>query len=85
MDQSIVKHSTGIRRHNPANSSELPKSANLAGCRGFGTLEVVIIIAVLMAVALVFRQSLMAFAKHLIDTVFDQDSVIKDLAADRLH
>ena len=39
--------------------------------RGIGTLEIVIIIAVLLAVALLFRESLMAFASNLISKVFD--------------
>lgn len=38
---------------------------------GIGTLEVVIIIAVLLAVALIFRQQLMDFANQLIARVFN--------------
>lgn len=47
---------------------------------GFGTLEVVIIIAVLLAVALLFRSTLTAFARNLIQTVLGDQSVISDLA-----
>jgi hypothetical protein len=47
---------------------------------GFGTLEVVIIIAVLLTVALLFRHTLISFATNLIHTVFDDSSVIQDLA-----
>jgi hypothetical protein len=47
--------------------------------RGFGTLEIVIIIAVLLTIALIFRQSILSFANKLIDTVFKNDSVITDL------
>jgi hypothetical protein len=47
--------------------------------RGFGTLEIVIIIAVLLTIALIFRQSILTFANRLIDTVFKNDSVITDL------
>ena len=38
---------------------------------GIGTLEVVIIIAVLLAVALIFRQQLIDFANNLIARVFN--------------
>ncbi|HHU12480.1 MAG TPA: multidrug transporter [Clostridiaceae bacterium] len=38
---------------------------------GLGTLEVVIIIAVLLAVAMIFRTQLLAFANSLIAQVFD--------------
>jgi hypothetical protein len=47
---------------------------------GFGTLEVVIIIAVLLTVALIFRQSLLSFATELIHSVFNEGSIIEDLA-----
>lgn len=45
---------------------------------GFGTLEVVIIIAVLLAVALIFRKTLSDYASNLIEAVFDQ-SIIDDM------
>jgi len=51
------------------------------GRNGFGTLEVVIIIAVLLTVALLFRHTLITFATNLIHTVFDDSSVIQDLAS----
>jgi hypothetical protein len=38
---------------------------------GLGTLEIVIIIAVLLAVALIFRENLMSFASSLIAKVFN--------------
>ena len=37
---------------------------------GFGTLEVIIIIAVLITVALLFRENIITFARNLIDKVF---------------
>ena len=37
---------------------------------GFGTLEVIIFIAVLITVALLFRENIIAFARNLIDKVF---------------
>ena len=48
--------------------------------RGFGTLEVVIIIAVLLTVALIFRTALTDYATNLIQTVLGNDTVIEDLA-----
>ncbi|NLV47745.1 MAG: hypothetical protein GXY22_03715 [Clostridiaceae bacterium] len=48
--------------------------------RGFGTLEVVIIIAVLLSVALIFRTALTDYATNLIQTVLGNDTVIEDLA-----
>ncbi|HHT24447.1 MAG TPA: hypothetical protein GXZ76_02860 [Clostridiaceae bacterium] len=39
--------------------------------QGLGTLEIVLIIAVLIAVALIFRTQLSSFAKSLINKVFD--------------
>ncbi len=38
---------------------------------GLGTLEIVLIIAVLVAVALIFRTQLTSFANSLIEKVFD--------------
>lgn len=39
--------------------------------KGLGTLEIVLIIAVLVAVALIFRTQLSSFAQSLINKVFD--------------
>ncbi len=50
--------------------------------RGFGTLEVVIIIAVLLSVALLFRSALTDYAQNLIQTVLGDQRVIEDLALD---
>ena len=50
--------------------------------KGFGTLEIVIIIAVIITVALIFRENLIQYANNLFDVVFDQ-SVISDLESDR--
>ncbi len=47
--------------------------------KGFGTLEVVIIIAVLLSVALLFRSSLTRYASRLIEGVLGNDTVIEDL------
>jgi hypothetical protein len=45
---------------------------------GFGTLEVIIIIAVLITIALLFRENIISFANNLIDKVFTS-SVIDGL------
>jgi hypothetical protein len=47
--------------------------------QGFGTLEVVIIIAVLLSVALIFRAALTDFAQNLIQTVFSEKGVLEEL------
>ena len=41
--------------------------------KGFGTLEVVIIIAVILSIALLFRKTLSEYATHMINTVFAGD------------
>jgi Tfp pilus assembly protein FimT len=46
--------------------------------QGFGTLEMVIIIAVMLTVAMLFRSTLSQYASDLIDTVFDE-SIIEEL------
>ena len=48
---------------------------------GIGTLEVVIIIAVLLAVALIFRESITVYAKNLMGVVFSEQNAIDDLSA----
>ena len=65
-------------RFSPQRQSEFP----LHRRKGFGTLEVVIIIAVLISVALIFRQALTAYATQLIGRVFNNQSVIDDIAVD---
>lgn len=42
---------------------------------GMGTVEMVMIIAALMCVALLFRKQLMAFVNNIISTVFDDGLV----------
>lgn len=45
----------------------------LAKKSGFGTLEIVIIIAVILSIALLFRSTLTRYATNLIETVFAGD------------
>ena len=51
---------------------------NLKSRRGFGTLEIVIIIAVLLTIALIFRKTLISYANNLISAVFDE-SIVNDM------
>lgn len=46
--------------------------------KGFGTLEMVIIIAVMLTVAMLFRSALSQYASDLIDSVF-KESIIEEL------
>ena len=42
---------------------------------GMGTIEIVIIIAVLVAVALIFRDTITAFAKDLMQSLFKKPTI----------
>jgi len=44
--------------------------------KGMGTVEIVIIIAILVALALVFRGALTSYADNIMDFVFDDSNVI---------
>lgn len=46
------------------------KVAEIVKWRGLGTIEIIIIIAVLIAVAMAFRTQLLSFADNLMDYVF---------------
>lgn len=46
--------------------------------RGLGTVEVVIVIAVLIGIALLFRSAITAYARDIIETVFGDSSVVTD-------
>lgn len=52
---------------------------------GLGTVEVVIIIAVLVGVALIFRDSLIKFASGIIDNVFNESKVSGSLNSDTIR
>ena len=43
--------------------------------RGMGTVEIVIIIAVLVSLALLFREGLMSYGKKVIDYCFDEQKI----------
>lgn len=42
---------------------------------GMGTVEIVMIIAALMCIALLFRQQIFGFVQKIMDIVFDTDTV----------
>lgn len=44
---------------------------------GLGTVEMVMLIAALMCIALLFRETITKFAKNIMDIVFDADIVKK--------
>ena len=43
--------------------------------KGMGTVEIVIIIAVLVSLALLFREGLMSYGKKVIDFCFDEHKI----------
>ena len=43
--------------------------------KGMGTVEIVIIIAVLVGLALIFRQALMGYAESVMSYVFDESKI----------
>ena len=47
--------------------------------RGLGTVEIVIIIAVLVGLALIFRDSIVGFAVRIMDKVFNSEDVIENI------
>ena len=48
---------------------------------GMGTVEIVMIIAALMVIALLFREQITNFAKNIMETVFD-DSLVEAPSVD---
>ena len=54
-------------------NSQKSKFLNLKKRSGFGTLEIVIIIAVILSIALLFRSTLTTYATNLIESVFAGD------------
>ncbi len=47
--------------------------------RGMGTLEVVILVAVLLAIALIFNEQIRSFSSRLFKAVFDDSSIISKI------
>lgn len=48
------------------------------GKAGFGTVEIVLIIAVLISLALLFRTAITSYATHLITSVFGDQSILTE-------
>jgi len=51
------------------------RDLNVRNKRGMGTVEIVIIIAVLVALALVFREGLTTYANNVMHFVFDEGRI----------
>jgi hypothetical protein len=49
--------------------------------RGLGTVEIVIIIAVLVGIALIFRDAIINFAVDIMRSVFGDSSIIDDVGS----
>lgn len=56
--------------------SKLNKHSFITSSRGMGTIEVVIIIAILVSLALIFRNSITNYANSVMTFVFDESKVI---------
>ncbi len=56
--------------------SKLNKHSFNTSSRGMGTIEVVIIIAILVSLALIFRNSITNYANSVMTFVFDESKVI---------
>mgnify|MGYP002622843593 CR=1 FL=1 len=48
--------------------------------RGFGTIEVVLIIAVLISIALIFRTAILSYAGSIITAVFGDQSILSEIS-----
>ncbi|HHW48866.1 MAG TPA: hypothetical protein GXX14_09650 [Clostridiaceae bacterium] len=46
---------------------------------GLGTVEIVIIIAVLVGIALIFRDAIINFVKRIMSGIFGDDNILNDL------
>ncbi len=46
---------------------------------GLGTVEIVVIIAVLVGIALIFRDAIIKFVTEIMQSVFADDSIINDV------
>ena len=52
---------------------------------GLGTVEIVLIIAVLVGIALIFRDALIKFAVNIMKSVFGDDTIINDAKSSRIR
>ncbi|MGI6545173.1 MAG: Flp1 family type IVb pilin [Fastidiosipilaceae bacterium] len=74
-EQQSQKRSARIREHRQTNHVR----KLLADKRGMGTLEVVILIAVLIAIALIFNTAMRKFSNNIFKKVFDDKAVIDQI------
>jgi hypothetical protein len=51
----------------------------LKGEDGLGTVEIVVIIAVLVGIALIFRDAIIKFAVNLMKSIFGDNTIINDI------
>lgn len=51
----------------------------MIGNHGMGTVEVVIIVAVLVGVALIFRDAIFDFVNEIIDSIFNDSDIVNKL------
>ncbi|MCD6323324.1 MAG: hypothetical protein J7L77_09915 [Clostridiales bacterium] len=49
------------------------------GNKGMGTVEVVIIVAVLVGVALIFREAIFGFVNDIIESIFNDSDIVNKL------
>lgn len=52
---------------------------------GLGTVEIVIIIAVLVGVALIFRDAIIKFVTDIMKSVFGDDSITNDVNSNKIR
>ena len=52
---------------------------------GMGTVEIVIIVAVLVGIALIFRDSIIAFASDIMQRLFGNETILKDVDAQNIR
>ncbi len=66
--------------HSPHRIGHINKKALQINKRksGFGTVEIVLIIAVLISLALLFRTAITSYATHLITSVFGDQSILSE-------
>ncbi len=53
--------------------------------KGLGTVEIVIIIAVLVGIALIFRDAIINFAVEIMEEVFGDSSIIEDVGSGNIR
>lgn len=52
---------------------------------GLGTVEIVVLIAVLVGIALIFRDAIITFATDIMESVFADDSIVKDVKSGNIR